>query len=197
MLLREMFIKQIDYRNQTPVMSSGRKQLSGSHFQNLLLGSQMNQIKHKSKMSRDEIKKSEYIEDKLMFADFLKCVLDFQLNEHLQFLKAFNAIFNQVDQKQHGILNENEFRSVVEMMDQTCGQRIQSQHFFIGPETTVNFSLIENEQEIHYLLSQIDPFHNNAITYSEVIQLLSSHMVPSENPYQHQSVPLLEKFSNL
>ena len=104
-------------------------------------------------MSRDEIKKSEFIEDKLMFADFIKCVLDFQLNEHLQFLQAFNDIFNQVDQKQHGILNENEFRSVVEMMHQTCGQRIQSQHFFIGPETTVNFSLIENEQEIHYLLS--------------------------------------------
>ena len=43
----------------------------------------MNQLKQKSKMSRDEMKKSEYIEDKLLFGDFIKCILDFQLNEHL------------------------------------------------------------------------------------------------------------------
>ena len=35
------------------------------------------------------------------------------------------------------------------------------------------------------------------ITYSEVVQLLSSHMVPSDNPSEINSIPLLEKFANL
>lgn len=60
-------------------------------------------------------------------------------------------------------------------------------------------NLIENKDEVDYLLGKIDPFNNNKMTYSEVIQLLSSHMVPSgddQGDYQ-QSIPILEKFSHL
>ena len=48
-----------------------------------------------------------------------------------------------------------------------------------------NLQLIgEGDEEITYLLQRIDPYNNNMITYSEVVQLLSSHMVPSDNPYE-------------
>ena len=60
-------------------------------------------------------------------------------------------------------------------------------------------NLISNKDEVDYLLGKIDPFNNNKMTYSEVIQLLSSHMVPSgedTGDYQ-QSIPILEKFSHL
>lgn len=41
--------------------------------------------------------------------------------------------------------------------------------------------LISKDDEIAYLLTQIDPYKNNRMTYSEVVQLLSSHMVPNMN----------------
>ena len=64
----------------------------------------------------------------------------------------------------------------------------------IGP----NLQLIsEGDDEITYLLLRIDPFGNNMITYSEIVQLLSTHMVSSDNPYEVNYIPLLEKFANL
>ena len=41
--------------------------------------------------------------------------------------------------------------------------------------------LVSQDDEISYLLTQIDPYKNNRMTYSEVVQLLSSHMVPNIN----------------
>ena len=42
-------------------------------------------------------------------------------------------------------------------------------------------NIIHEEEEVDYLLGQIDPYNNNKMTYSEVVQLLSSHMVPSDD----------------
>lgn len=57
--------------------------------------------------------------------------------------------------------------------------------------------LISQDDEISYLLTQIDPYKNNRMTYSEVVQLLSSHMVPNINSTtgQLEQIPILEKFS--
>ena len=44
-------------------------------------------------------------------------------------------------------------------------------------------NLIESKDEVDYLLGKIDPYNNNKMTYSEIIQLLSSHMVPSGDDY--------------
>lgn len=58
-------------------------------------------------------------------------------------------------------------------------------------------NIIHQQEEVDYLLGQIDPYNNNKMTYSEVVQLLSSHMVPSNDPNMgpNQSIPILEKFS--
>jgi len=50
--------------------------------------------------------------------------------------------------------------------------------------------VIDDEAEIDYLLSEIDPYSNNKITYSEVVQLLSSHMVTA-SPGDSQAVSLV------
>jgi len=57
--------------------------------------------------------------------------------------------------------------------------------------------MIQDPEEINYLLGQIDPYNNNKMTYSEIVQLLSSHMVPSDDPNMPpgQSIPMLEKLS--
>ena len=59
--------------------------------------------------------------------------------------------------------------------------------------------IIQAEEEVEFLLAQIDPYNNNKMTFSEVVQLLSSHMVPSDDPNMgpNQSIPILEKFSLL
>lgn len=61
--------------------------------------------------------------------------------------------------------------------------------------------MIESDEEINYLIGKIDPFFLNSMTYSDIVQLLSSHMVIDTNSlrdYDHEpiSIPLLEKYSN-
>jgi hypothetical protein len=44
--------------------------------------------------------------------------------------------------------------------------------------------ILEREDEVVYLLQMIDPYNNLKMTYSEVVHMLSSHMVPvdDQNP---------------
>lgn len=51
--------------------------------------------------------------------------------------------------------------------------------------------------QVNLLLQEIDPYNNNKMTYSEIVQLLSSQMVPSgDDPqFASNSIPILEKFS--
>ena len=138
--------------------------------------------------------------EKLLYTDFEKIILDFQLQEHEKFLKRFSEVFKQVDDTKRGVLDEDRFRSLLQMMNQACIERTnrhpddpgansaagggiitESNHDVIAP----NLQLIgEGDEEITYLLQRIDPYNNNMINYSEVVQLLSSHMVPSDNPYE-------------
>lgn len=57
-------------------------------------------------------------------------------------------------------------------------------------------NVLETEEEIEQLLAQVDPFNNKKMTYSEVVLVLSSHMVPKDpyNPLPNQQIALLEKF---
>ena len=54
--------------------------------------------------------------DKLMFEEFSKCVLDFQLREHEKFLYKFIVIFKQIDSDNNGVINEEEFIELVKRM---------------------------------------------------------------------------------
>ena len=57
-------------------------------------------------------------------------------------------------------------------------------------------NVLDSEDEIENLLAQVDPFNNKKMTYSDVVLVLSSHMVPRDplNPNPSQQIALLEKF---
>jgi Ca2+-binding EF-hand superfamily protein len=84
-------------------------------------------------------------------------VLDFQLKEHERFLLKFNQNFKRFDLDQDGVLNERDFRSLV-----------------------LSMGVLKDDVEVEQLLHQIDPFNNQKMTYSEIVALLSSHMVPRD-----------------
>ena len=125
------------------------------------------------KMTREEqmIKMHQRDDEKLLFTDFQKIILDFQLKEHEKFLEKFITVFKSIDMDNNGVVNENEFRELVQTME-----------------------VISDEEEVNYLLQMIDPFNNQQMTFSELVHLFSSHMVPIDDNDPQKSIPLLEKF---
>ena len=111
--------------------------------------------------------------NKLLWTDFKKVILDFQLQEHERFLIKFTNLFKSVDRDQDGVISEVQFQELLRMMN-----------------------VLEDESEIDALLSKIDPFNNKKMTYSEVVDALSNHMVSRDplNPSPHNQIALIEKF---
>lgn len=90
----------------------------------------------------------------------------------------FTSLFREIDTGTYGVLDESKFRRLLTVMN-----------------------MVESTDEVNYLVGKIDPFFLNSMTYSDVVQLLSSHMVvdtSSMRDYDQEplSIPLLEKFSN-
>ena len=85
----------------------------------------------------------------------------------------FTNLFKSVDNDQDGVISEVQFKDLLQMM-----------------------AILDSEEEIENLLAQVDPFNNKKMTYSEVVLVLSSHMVPRDplNPNPSQQIALLEKF---
>ena len=83
----------------------------------------------------------------------------------------FTDLFKQVDDDQDGILDEEQFRRLIEAMN------------------------VVEQAEIDVLLQKVDPFNNQKMTYSEIVHLLSSHMA-DKSEHEPEQIPLLEKFIN-
>jgi Ca2+-binding EF-hand superfamily protein len=111
--------------------------------------------------------------EKLSFFEFQKIILDFQLQEHEKFLSKFTRLFKAVDFDGNGAINEQEFRELLSSME-----------------------VVETEEEVLFLLQAVDPFNNQKMTFSEVVHLLSSHMVAAKAETPQDKIPLLEKFVN-
>lgn len=113
----------------------------------------------KGKISRDELtllkEKEKLIRSRILYKDFLKVLLDYQLLGHEKFLEKFMKIFRQFDTDGDGIINELEFRELVLSMD-------------------LGFS----EDDIDRLLSIIDPYGNQQITFSEGVGLFTTELIP-------------------
>ncbi len=65
-------------------------------------------------------------------------------------------MFKQMDGDRNGILNEDDFR-----------------------ELLVQMRVLNKEEDLIVLLQIVDPYNNQKMTYSEVVHLLSSHMIPA------------------
>lgn len=120
------------------------------------------------------LKKNSRDYEKLPFVQFQKIILDFQLKEHEKFLEKFIVLFKTVDSDNNGVINEEEFRDLIAQMD-----------------------VIHNDEEVNYLLTVIDPYNNQQMTFSELVHLFSSHMVPVDVKDPENSIPLLEKFVSM
>ena len=99
-----------------------------------------------SKLTRDDevkLKKHQGVHGKLLYSDFVKVILDFQLQEHEKFLSAFTTLFKELDADNNGILSEDEFRELLNRMGIT-----------IPAEDLLNIA---------------DPHNNKQLTYSEIV----------------------------
>lgn len=135
----------------------------GANYNSLnnLVGIQPNR-----KLSREQEmakKKQIRLESKIRFTEFIKIVLDYQLEEHENFLSKFTYEFKKQDTDCNGILDEAQFRQLIINMHKVC--ETNDANFASGL-----FSFDQNvEGEIQSLLEAVDPQNNQMITYSEIV----------------------------
>lgn len=197
-ILEARFTQMIDdkktWKLRTNQHDQSRSSILGNSYSGAASGPMMN-IAQK-KLTREEMihrvaVNANMIQEKLTYAEFQKTILDFQLTEHEKFLHEFTQIFKQMDGDRNGILNEDEFR-----------------------ELLIQMRVLNKEEDLIVLLQIVDPYNNQKMTYSEVVHLLSSHMIPaggdpdlSGNPGDslsttqphlfNQQISVLEKFVNM
>ncbi|KRX10318.1 hypothetical protein PPERSA_02735 [Pseudocohnilembus persalinus] len=145
---------------------------SAEDAEQLLLQLQGHYVIHNQK-SREELRKltreeqlallQEKEKHKIQYFQFQKIILDFQLKSHEKFLKKFIQLFRQLDVDHNGIINENEFRVLLDTINSIIGQ---SQL---------------NEEQIQKYLNQVDPYNHQQITFSQCVTLFSSEVIQGNN----------------
>ncbi|CDW80904.1 UNKNOWN [Stylonychia lemnae] len=173
-VLESKFLQIVDERR---TMNKSRLGGTSNNMSKFLVDSvvQAQILAGNKKMTREEMNQmmQQREMEKLTYHDFQKTILDFQLQEHEKFLYRFTQLYKEVDADNNGIINEDEFRELMAKM-----------------------TVIEREDEVQYLLQLVDPYNNQRMTFSEIVHLLSSHMVPIDESNPTQTIPLLEKFVN-
>lgn len=116
-------------------------------------------LKQRAQPRRRTTRRSAAASDKeepanLLYSEFLRILLDFQLEGHERFLSKFVRIFKQFDTDRNGVVNEFEFRQILKSIDSG-----------------------KSDEEANALLDLIDPHNNQLITFSECVTFLSSELV--------------------
>jgi Ca2+-binding EF-hand superfamily protein len=117
----------------------------------------MKNSKINGKYSREEINKinaQKQNECNFIQYDFLLDIcLEYQIKLHIKYLKPFLKLFQSIDEDRDGVLNEDQFIELVKNLN------------LFGEENI--------EQVIDEFLNNIDPYRNNHITFSDIVDLLS------------------------
>lgn len=95
----------------------------------------------------------------IKYTDLIKIILDMQLKTHYSFLSNLSQKFKMLDYQNYGYINLEQFTDLV--------------HFF-KPE-------LANEQEILQMLENRETFDQSILTFSDVVILLSTKQVESED----------------
>ena len=95
--------------------SLSMKENKGSHNSTMIMPLRPNKLTREDEV---KLKKQQKTSGKLLYADFVKVILDFQLQEHEKFLTSFTTLFKEIDTDGNGILNEEEFRELLTRMNQ-------------------------------------------------------------------------------
>eukprot|EP00761_Pharyngomonas_kirbyi_P009681 gb/GECH01009699.1/.p1 GENE.gb/GECH01009699.1/~~gb/GECH01009699.1/.p1 ORF type:complete len:965 (+),score=295.88 gb/GECH01009699.1/:1-2895(+) len=115
---------------------------------------QQYQTQHTPLRSRQERHSKLLNKREISFKDFLKVLLDFQLEGHERFLRKFCQLFRRWDQDKDGIINEMEFRQLVQSMDEH-----------------------KSHEDLNLLLNTIDPYNYQQISFSDAVSILSTEIV--------------------
>lgn len=94
----------------------------------------------------------------LLCKDFVRLLLDFQLDGHVRFLEPYVKIFRRHDKDQNGIVNRFEFASIVRELDPS-----------------------KSEEAVRFMAEQIDPHGSQLITFSESITFLNDELLKLSN----------------
>jgi len=122
------------------------------------------------RLSREEQMKlmSEKEKPIIDYNVFQKIILDFQLKSHEKFLKNFVQLFRRSDKDINGIIDEGEFKDMVNNMEK----------YSIQPD-------------VQKLLMVVDPYNHQQITFSQCVSLFSAEMISDgENTFS-----ILQKIS--
>ena len=111
---------------------------------------------HHPRRYQSHKKEQQPSKKKIRFSLFLQTVLDFQLKNHEKLLKPLIQIFKVKDRDSDGIIDEDEFISIIEELCDEAADLI--------PE----------------LLAIIDPYETKSITFTQVVRLVANY--PENNP---------------
>ena len=120
------------------------------------------------KLTREEIIQLSKLKEEynIPFKDLVEILHEFQIKQREKQLKNFVNIFKSVDKDNNGVINEEEFVNLLYNMN-IFGDNLK--------------------QKIVELLTQIDPYNNKQITFSECVNLFSTIPYEPENNNQNQN----------
>jgi hypothetical protein len=118
------------------------------------------------KLTREEIIQLSKLKEEynIPFKDLVKIIHEFQIRQREKQLKNFVQLFKSVDKDNNGIINEEEFVNLLYNMN-IFGDQLK--------------------RKIVELLTQIDPYNNKQITFSECVNLFGS--IPYEQEGNNQN----------
>ena len=120
------------------------------------------------KLTREEIIQLSKLKEEynIPFKDLVKILHEFQIKQREKQLKNFVKLFKAVDKDNNGIINEEEFVSLLYNMN-IFGDQLK--------------------QKIVELLTQVDPYNNKQITFSECVNLFQSIPYEPEGSNNNQN----------
>ena len=129
------------------------------------------------KLTREEIIQLSKLKEEynIPFKDLVKIIHEFQIKQREKQLKNFVQLFKTVDKDNNGIINEEEFVNLLYNMN-IFGDQLK--------------------RKIVELLTQVDPYNNKQITFSECVNLFGNIPYEQENNQNNQnnnSISILDR----
>ena len=129
------------------------------------------------KLTREEIIQLSKLKEEynIPFKDLVKIIHEFQIKQREKQLKNFVQLFKNVDKDNNGIINEEEFVNLLYNMN-IFGDQLK--------------------RKIVELLTQVDPYNNKQITFSECVNLFGNIPYEQENNQNNQnnnSISILDR----
>ena len=128
------------------------------------------------KLTREEIIQLSKLKEEynIPFKDLVKIIHEFQIKQREKQLKNFVQLFKNVDKDNNGIINEEEFVNLLYNMN-IFGDQLK--------------------RKIVELLTQVDPYNNKQITFSECVNLFGNIPYDQENSQNNQnnSISILDR----